>query len=139
MSNIASKTNICEFCGKSYSKTCSDEAYIENNCFDCSFWMEKIEMSAEDENRRVIVNGQHYRIGNDDAGIYRGFGGRKFNILFHDGRVIETNNLWHQGTIPNRFREMLPDNAIFLQPGAIQALMADKADIHFNKGENKNV
>lgn len=109
------KTYTCHFCGKHYSRTCNDESYIGNNCFDCSFWIEKIDMPAEDEARRVIVDGEHYMIGIDDTGIIKGFGGRKFTVLFHDGRIVETTNLWCQGEIPDRFRKWLPDNAVFLK------------------------
>lgn len=116
MTDKINKTEICEFCGKNYSKTCVDNSYIGNNCFECSYWMEKIELPTEDENRRVIVNGQHYRIGIDDPGPFRGFGGREFTVLFDDGRMVKTRNLWDQGEIPERFRRWFPDNAIFLQP-----------------------
>ena len=122
MSNITSKTNICEFCGSEFIKTCLDEAYLGNHCFDCSFWLKKITMLEEDENRRVIVNGQHYMVGANTSGPL-GFGGRKYTILFNDGRTIETRNLWFQGKISEKFRDRLPDNAKFIP----------------SKGENENV
>ena len=40
-----------------------------------------------------------------------GHAGRRFIITFHDGRVIETNNLWHHGEIPARFHDLFPVNA----------------------------
>lgn len=107
------KIYTCQFCGKIYSRTCDDGSYIGNNCFECSFWMEKMEMSDEDEDRRVIVNGQHYRLGNGDTGPFKGFGDKKFTISFLDGRIVESRNLWCQGKIPDRFRKLLPDNALF--------------------------
>ncbi len=126
------ETSTCQCCGEKYSKICDDESYIGKNCFDCSFWLEKIKMSPEDEAGRVIVNGQHYRIGNDAAGPFRGFGGRKFTVLFQDGRIVETTNLWCQGEIPERFRKMLPDNAVFLK-------IAEKARaIHSINGGDAN-
>ena len=44
---------------------------------------------------------------------FRGYGGKKFIILFDNGGRIITTNLWHQGTIPKWFEEYLPDNAVF--------------------------
>lgn len=121
MPNTIKKIKICEFCGREFSRTCEPNAYNGNNCFNCSFWIKKIELSDEDEDRRVIVDRQHYRLGNDDPGAFRGFGGRKFTILFQDGRIIETSNLWHQGEIPERFRKWLPDNAIFVEAMVVKA------------------
>lgn len=62
------------------------------------------------------IDGNHYVIGKEDnkAG-FRGFAGHKFVIEFisgpHQGKIIETTNLWHQGKIPEEYRELLPDNA----------------------------
>ena len=120
MANTIKKTETCGFCGSVFTKRCEPNAYIGNNCFDCSFWMKKIELSDEDEDRRVIVDGQHYRIGNNGAGPFRGFGGRKFIILFLDGRIIQTRCLWDQGTVPERFKKWFPDNAIFVPVNEFQ-------------------
>ena len=35
-------------------------------------------------------------------------------ILFEDGRIAETNQLWHQGEIPKTFRQLIPNNAVFI-------------------------
>ncbi|MFB8071104.1 hypothetical protein [Streptomyces californicus] len=63
-----------------------------------------------DESRRVVVDGQHYSIGPGASG---GFGGRRFDIEFFDGRRVTTHDLWSQGTIPPKHRERYPDNARF--------------------------
>ena len=88
-------------------------------------------MSEANEARRVIVNGDHFRLGAVNSGPFRGFGGRKFTILFHDGRVVETNCLWHQGKISKRFREMLPDNAVFVPVETVPVIDTDKSGIPF--------
>ena len=108
------KTYICKCCGKPYTKNLVPDAYLGDNCFDCSFWLMKIDISKEEMARRVIVGGVHFSIGDEIDGPFRGHGGRKFIIQFFDGRVIETTNLWFQGKIDDRFRERLPDNAVFL-------------------------
>lgn len=84
--------------------------YLKDNCFTCNFWAEKIE--AVNDPRSVRIDGGHYWIGDEDpTNRFRGFGGRRFNIKFHDGREVQTTNLWHQGQIPEHFRDILPDNA----------------------------
>lgn len=68
-----------------------------------------------DPAREVIVNNVHYMLGTTGGpNSMRGFGGRRWRIQFHDGRLIETTDLWYQGTIPPKWRERYPDNAIFL-------------------------
>lgn len=100
----------CDRCGKQFRKRLTDNAYLDGNCFDCSFWLKKVGKPGQ-----VIINGVHYRINNATT-PFRGFGGRKFIIVFHDGREVETNSLWCQGKIPTEFRELLPDNAGFISP-----------------------
>ena len=43
-----------------------------------------------------------------------GYGGRHFTIRTSNGEVIETNNLWCNGTVPPEFKDQLPDNATFV-------------------------
>jgi hypothetical protein len=62
------------------------------------------------EPRRVVVDGKHYVIGSGGNG---GFGGRRFDIEFFDGRRVTTHDLWSQGTIPPKHRKRYPDNARF--------------------------
>ncbi len=88
-------------------------------------------MSEADEAKRVIVDGQHYRLGSAHSGPFRGFGGRKFTIVFHDGRVIETNCLWCNGAIPEEFREWLPDNAIFIPAKTALPIPTNNSGIPF--------
>lgn len=45
----------------------------------------------------------------------RGFGGQVFVIRFNDGRTVVTNDLWHQGDVPELVKAMLPDNAVFVE------------------------
>lgn len=67
---------------------------------------------------RVVVDGEHYRIGAGKT-TFRGFGGRRFDIEFLDGRKVTTRDLWHQGVIPPKWRERFPDNARFVTPAEI--------------------
>ena len=83
-------------------------------CFDCDFWMEKITLSSAEKEMRAIIDNNHYMIGGTDSYV-KGFNGKEFIIIFNDGRKVMTNNLWHQGKIPERFRAMLPNNARFMR------------------------
>jgi len=115
----------CKLCGETmdagevhrFLLWCTDMglARTEYRCRSCRYWISVIRESLNGE--RVIVDGQHYTIvGDGDGAVGRGFGGRKFVIeFFEDGRRVETENLWTQGLIPERFREALPDNAKFVK------------------------
>lgn len=88
-------------------------------CFFCDFWWEKIYWRANgdltnDGHRVVRVNYNHYVVHPDGSTTFQGFGGRKYVIRFHNGDEVTSHNLWHQGEIPKRFREHLPNNAIFV-------------------------
>jgi len=60
----------------------------------------------------VIIGGEHFIY--IDSDIEKGFSGKKFTIKMNSGKIISTNNLWHQGKIPQEYRELLPDNAEFI-------------------------
>lgn len=84
---------------------------VDNHaCYDCLFWIEKMEI--KDKEYVVRASGEHYMIG-DGEGVNGklGMSGSKYRIKFYDGRVVKTNDLWHQGSIPLRFANKLPDNA----------------------------
>ena len=131
MTDTMKRIEICELCGNEFTRICEPKSYVENTCFTCSFWLRKINLPEEDEARRVIVDGQHYRLGLNNSGPFRGFGGRKFTILFHDGRIVETSNLFHQGEIPIRFRGKLSNNAIFIPVEIPPVLTASEDGIPF--------
>lgn len=74
------------------------------------FWTEKINAKKRSFHRYPVVNGEMFRVGNDTDYV-KGFCGTKFCIKFFDGAVVYTNNLWHNGTIPDNFKKSLPDDA----------------------------
>lgn len=118
------------------SKQEAEAAIYEHVAFIRSFWDQKIEWmnnndkTTPDPRRKskggeqvVRVDGQHYVVGHTPSaqelesnrqygGL--GHGGREFKIRLHDGREIITRNLWAQGKIPAEYREVLPDNAVFI-------------------------
>jgi len=109
----------CPYCGRE-----GKERY-DGKCHSCHFWLRKVELSEEDRVRQVIVDNIHYMIGKQNTSGFKGFGGREFIIQFFDGRIVETSNLWHQGEIPERFRSMLPDNAVFKETNTKSVSYAD--------------
>jgi hypothetical protein len=104
----------CSICGKRYDPA----SYMNTKngrCFTCEFWFEKIQWAEENPGRSVRIGGKHYIAASDlQTGSIRGFGGRGFVIKFHDGRIVQTANLWHNGDIPKYLQSYLPDNAVFL-------------------------
>src|SRR6266498_3893081 len=89
-------------------------AHLRKYCFDCAFWHGYLENEVggvviEHDNGHGGMELRHYWFdpGKPIAPAGRGFlgfGGHKFTIKFFDGREVETNDLWHQGTIPDHFR-----------------------------------
>lgn len=97
---------ICRVCRQ---EPLYDELSETGACADCDFWIEKWQM--RNDPRVVRADGNHYFIGPRKGKL--GHDGRLF-IIKKDGRIIYTNNLWHQGEIPEQFRSILPDNAELL-------------------------
>lgn len=105
---------VCEICGKNfehkmyygeYSNCCS------GRCFTRKFWNNIM----EEKDEHVIVDGTCYAIANTPTNGFCGFGGSRFKIkMFDAGEVIETNNLWCQGKIPEEYRDQFPDTAQFI-------------------------
>lgn len=107
--------NRCNECGvedyiadylSGEEKTIMDE---ESVCFDCAFWLNLYRNCSES----IIFDNCHYIDGgfsNDDS-EFLGYAGDVFEIEMMDGKTIKTNNLWHQGEIPEHFRDRLKNNA----------------------------
>jgi hypothetical protein len=107
----------CVECGSpillSYFEPTRQKLIDTQTCFGCNVWHEKA--GAGGDQSVAIVNGTWYRIGDErpSRSDIRGFAGRRFTIVFDDGRLITTTNLWCGGDIPSHFQERLPNNASF--------------------------
>lgn len=101
----------CEFCGKQYIQKFPACVYFGNNCYDCSYWLQKIYLPEAEKKNRAIIDGTYWIIAPEILSPFMGMGGTEFCLRFRDGREITTYNLWYQGEIPENFREFLPDNA----------------------------
>lgn len=102
----------CEVCGKEIERSSYANAVLcSSECYTINFWNEKI--ALKDHKQVARINGVHYWIEERETG-FKGFDGAKHTIQFNDGRIVETDNLWTQGAIPEKYREALPDNAKFI-------------------------
>lgn len=77
-------------------------------CISCDIWRRNVEQARDGQT--IVIDGHAYRDDGRKSGPYRGFGGREFKIE-RDGQVFTCADLGHLGTIPERFRNRLPDNA----------------------------
>ncbi len=123
---IESKEHIhCKFCQITeelqWNDEMNDHLRLNSHCFNCQFWFDKVNMKNEPNVCRIYdeesKETHHYTFleNNNSNKGFKGFGGRPFTIQFNETlRIIKTNNLWHQGTIPERFSELLPINAKFV-------------------------
>ena len=85
-------------------------------CFSCNHYFEAIETAGDP--RRVIINGSLYwrKDWNSTAPSHcLGFSGSVHNIKMNSGEIYKTNDLWFNGDIPERFKDRLKDNAVFIQ------------------------
>lgn len=112
------KMNKCNDCGaenyhteycKSKEKDFIDSLGI---CFTCAFWR----VLADDPSaKQLVIDGRVYGIGSEnESGGMRGFGGRRFDIEYFDGRKVTTHNLWAGSSVPERYKSVFPNTAKFL-------------------------
>ena len=114
----------CKICGESVDSEHyipeTEKKLVENQiCTTCLHWKEQHELDQTErgEHNFAIINGTHYVLClHTDAQVFRGYGGRRFTIKFHDGHVATCDNLWCQGDIDiDHWRNLMPDNAVFIQ------------------------
>lgn len=99
----------CVICGKEIEHSpWSDQQLCSGKCFDVKFWNETLDEDA------IVIGGVCYHDGGakSENTAWLGFGGRKFKIAMNDGHIIETNNLWSNGIVPENLN--VPDNARFI-------------------------
>ena len=99
----------CKCCHKEFNSY--DE---ESICFQCTFWLN---VYQQDKHRSfAIIDGVHYVLRPSIIPKHvAGMCGRPYYIKFlSDNHIQYCNNLWHQGKIPDLFKELFPNNAIFV-------------------------
>lgn len=106
----------CVICGKEIKKSLySNKVLCSNECFEIDYWNKFVQ--NKDSSNIVRINGIHYTLGKEtnEPKKWKGFAGRKFVILFNDGRKVTTTNLCCNGEIPKDFKDKLPNNAKFIE------------------------
>ena len=105
-----------------FLSTCEDRLM----CFNCNHWAGLIRGGNNIVCQRDDIDGKrhHYQCtpakpGESRGHRWNGFGGERFVIEFLDGRIIETVNLWHQGTVPERFYDRLQVNAKLVEKACL--------------------
>ena len=87
----------------------------EGVCFSCAFWRVKLPGLKTPASTTAIIAHRVYSIGpRTEYSPYNGMGGRRFNIKFHDGRIVSTCDLLNSGEILEKYWPEVPDNAEFL-------------------------
>jgi len=119
---------LCGICGEADSPdNWLGNVLEEDLCFSCSFWVRHI---YEYRNgKKVVIDGNMYSVGVEvrERFAFKGFGGRQFEIQMKDsGKSFITSNLWHNGQVPDRFREKLPDNAVFITDNEVISVSTNR-------------
>lgn len=80
------------------------------------YWEERKIALQRDPKAFVVIDGECYYVEDEnDTNPYRGHDGRPFTILFNDGEVIHTTNLWYNGEVPEEYKPYIPNNAKFIK------------------------
>lgn len=97
-----------------------------NECFSKDFWNEKVKWKENNDETLdglpvARIDGEHHVLDFENAtGSFRGCAGAEFFIKFLSGKykdkIFRTTNLWCQGTIPEEYKDVLADNAEFIEP-----------------------
>lgn len=106
---------FCEICGREIPRSLYSGATLcSSTCFSIHFWRQ----ICSEKEEHLIIDGECYCLGtpvlSTKPSSMLGYGGRHFTIRISNGEVIETNNLWYNGTVPPEFKDQLPDNATFV-------------------------
>lgn len=105
----------CTYCGApDVARTAEREWMLANSvCFICKCWLANEQKYGGKPEQVITSDYRHCVIVPSTGGpaAHKGFGGRKWEITFTDGRVVETDNLWSQGEIPPWMRDRFTPNA----------------------------
>ena len=108
--------HICEYPQVIGTSSVDPEMIEHKVCFTCWFWLHHIGLKNGPTPRSIIVKGTHYVDGGnkpkEPRSAFLGYGGAKWAYRkIGESEYVETNNMWHQGTIPKRFN--IPDTHEF--------------------------
>lgn len=102
--------DVCPICGLHVNGLCKSEV-----CKEDIYILSKCSEYIKDENY-FIIKGEIYSLGDEDD-LYKGFDGNKYTIKrLSDSKEFTTTNLRNVFSVPNRFRDIVKDNSIFVNP-----------------------
>lgn len=110
----------CKHCGTEARLYFTDDVIAklqeQEACHECGFWIDQADEDRTGASHLVTPDWEHYRIGAEDGGPFRGFGGHPFRVVWLDPEreATETTNLWHQGQIPERHHHRFEVNGALL-------------------------
>ena len=113
----------CDVCGKKFvhyerpPKNDDDLTVYtskHNVCYECAFWLTFIDNKPKE---LQVANGIAYKIfpfiEEPTLSMLLGGNGKKRFFVTKDRQVIKSNDVWVVGTIPQHFRDKLPDTGWF--------------------------
>lgn len=113
----------CKYCGREDDMkkyiNCSITQVMEQEgcCFNCAFWL-NLKQSQEFNPNWVIIDGSSYIFHETKEKVNSfalgGCGAVRYIKRLDTGKIYCSNDVWHQGTVPHQFKEMFPNNAVFL-------------------------
>ena len=120
---------VCEKCGKripdlyfSRSSKVHRKMLKECLCWECAFWSGIVRKKRKYD----VIGGKCYLLLPEQGRMKRpamlGMDGKKFCIMRKDFTTVSTNDAWLIGTVPENFREELPDTAWIITPRAYRIL-----------------
>ena len=115
------KNNIHDMNPEHFCK-CPIQSIMERDgvCYSCAFWIRLYEENKNNPNW-LIIDGESWIVHpfvpntNNKTRRFMGMGGRIMEAISNDGRKIIFNDWWHQGKIPEEFKELMPDNAKWVE------------------------
>ena len=110
----------CEICGREFEKANYNKPYDKvcssDKCFGEKLWKVREEEYLNGK-PFIIIDGHLWSDGGykkNEERRYLGCSGQEFTIRMNNGTEIFTNNLWSGGIVPESHREILADNAVFV-------------------------
>lgn len=101
---INMEKGVCRLCASKNVDATSENGF----CDTCNFWFRKANLQGSKRNEVIIIDGFYYTIPE-----YEDVCGERNQINFHNGEVIHVNQLNWFGKIPEQFRMLMVDNAVF--------------------------
>ena len=98
--------HYCKDCGErdllSWDAATRERLQATGLCFSCLHWADFLRDMERGPRRMFISGGVAYSIGDQYKGD--GHGGRRFHVVWPDGQLSDTRNLWCAGEVDEHWR-----------------------------------